>query len=78
MPAACEVRHHPRLHNFQGQLRAYYPCAEAEDVSVVVLAAQAGGKGFMAERGPDVAVPVGGDGHTDAGAADEDAALASP
>ena len=52
--------------------------AEREDVGVVVLAREAGRLRVPRGRGPDARDLVGGHRHADAGAADEDAAVARP
>ncbi len=48
---------------------------QAEDVGVVVGARQPSRDGLGNEGGPDAGVAVGGDGHADTGAADEEAAV---
>ena len=64
--------------DLQSQSLAGDPCAQRQDVGVVVLAGGLGGEAVPAQGAADAGDLVGGNGHADAGAADEDAALALP
>ncbi len=69
------VRAQERDRAFVRRLRTDDPCAEGQDVHVVVLDALVGGIRVVADRGADAAHLVGGHGRADARAADEDAAI---
>ena len=58
-----------------GKACANHALAEAENVGVVVLTRQSRGKGVRAAGGANAAVLVGGDGHADAGSADQEAEI---
>jgi hypothetical protein len=78
MPAAGKFGFDPLPDYIEGYFRADYPTAETEYIGIVVLPAHPGGVGFMAERGPDVPMPVGGYGHADSCPADQDAPFTRP
>jgi hypothetical protein len=76
MPPTGEFRFHPLPDYIKGYFRADHPTAEAEYIGIVVLAAHPRGVGLVAERSPNVPVPVGGHGHADPCPADQYATFA--
>src|SRR5690348_3453268 len=75
MPPAFDVGCKEGLQAIARHLRPHQPGTECQHVGVVVQAAEAGAGGVVAEGGTDVAVTVGGNRNSDAGAADKDAAV---
>ena len=73
--ATRKCRVEERLDDVERHGRGCGPRAQRKNVGVVVLAAQARHFGRDDRRGADAGNLVGGDGHADARAADEDAAL---
>ena len=73
--AAFEFGFHPDADEPLGAAGAQEVAGEAEDVEVVVTAAELGRDFVDAGAGADAGELVGGDGHADAGAADQDAAV---
>ena len=76
MPAALEGRLKERVHDLERKSRADDAAAESEDVRIVVPPCHLRAVAVAAESGADAAHLVHGDGDTDAGAADGDAAFA--
>src|SRR3990172_2329848 len=76
--AAFKFGIEPRLHNVGRHAPADDPLAHDKDIGVIVEAAHLRGKMVVAERRADLRIPVRHDGHTDAGAADQDAAVNGP
>ena len=75
MASGFECAGQEGIEDGEGHVLADETGAQAENVGVVVGARQAGRYGFGNEGGPDARIPVGSDGHADAGTADEDAAV---
>src|SRR3546814_10170924 len=73
MATAGELGGKESLHTVAGGLDADQPGAERQYVGVVMLAAQPGAGGVVAQCGTAAGDPVGGDGNADTGAADGDA-----
>src|SRR3990172_4376886 len=73
--AALKFGIEPRLHKVARHAPADDPLAHDKDIGVIVEAAHLRGKMVVAERRADLRIPVRHDGHTDAGAADQDAAV---
>ena len=78
MAAALKLGVEERVHDLEREARAEHARAHGEDVRIVVAAGHLGGVAVAAQGGADALDLVGGDGDADAGAADEDAALALP
>src|SRR5689334_8018196 len=74
-PAAVEPCPEERPHELAGKLGADDLGTQTENVHIVVLYPLVRGVRVMADRGADSGELAGGDGGTDTGAADEDAAL---
>ena len=73
MAAPFKLTFQKSPHDGQSQFHARDARTQAKHVGVVVAAALAGVQFGGAERGPDAGVAVGGQGHADARAADQDA-----
>ena len=78
MAAALKFGGQERVHDFEREAWAEHARTHGEDVRVVVAAGHLGGVAVAAQGGADALDLVRGDGDADAGAADEDAALALP
>jgi hypothetical protein len=63
------------LHHFDGGFRGDDAAAEGQNIGVIVFAREPRGRDVMDEGGANAWDFVGGDGNTDAGAADGDAKI---
>src|SRR6266496_2777087 len=73
MPARRPRRRQKNLHDMPDLIFAEQVGAEAEDIAMDFLARQTSGDLIVRQRGADALDLVGGDGHPDAGAVEEDA-----
>ena len=63
---------HPGSDYIQGYLGTKYTASETEHIGIIVLPAHSGSVGLVTEGGPNIAMPISGNGHTYAGTADQD------
>ena len=73
MAAAGKGRVQPGCHDVNGCVDLGDPATEDEDIGIIVFTSHAGGELIGCQCRSDQRVAVGGDGHADAGAADENA-----
>ena len=64
----------PDVDNFLGQTGANDAAAHDQEIGVIMKATHPGSVQFLTEGGANTWKTIGGDGHTQAGAADQDAA----
>lgn len=76
MAATGKVGGKPDPHSFKSKTRADNPFAKAKHIGVIMFPAHPGGKQFMAQGSPDLAVPVGGHRHADPRTADQNTPIA--
>ncbi len=76
MPAIFEGRQQPGVHNAADKFVAEEVGGKAQDVGVVVAAADLGGQLVVADRRANAGELVGYDGHADTGAVNQDATVA--
>lgn len=67
MAATGKIGLEPDFDDIQSQSDAQHPSAETEDIGIVMLSTQPGGKGLVTEGGANVAMPVRGNRHADTG-----------
>src|SRR5690606_38942749 len=72
MPAAGKLGGEKRVGDLQGEAGTDNARAKAQDVGVVMLPGHPGRKGLRAQGSPHARDLVRGDGHADAGAANQD------
>lgn len=71
VPASGELCFNPGVDNIQSDLRTKNPATETEHVGIIMLTAHPGRIGLVAKGCPDITMPVGGNGHTNAGSTDQ-------